>query len=230
MANHPARFLVRPHNSGKIGAQSPMRTITWQQGIFAKEAVNGLGRREAPPASYFPSAHQRYAAACRGDISDEVVAQGQLQGLYTACPWFDRTGVPRGPSSTQCCFEALMGMDANEDLTVEQMRAWVSAAAPPLVYDGARARHEKAPQLHVRDQLAARFRAKAEQRELEKPAPPLSRRMQRVLSQDRLRAVDERAAREMARIDARRAAIERQEAAALKAAQVESRKLKKKGW
>ena len=202
-----------------------MKTVAWARNTaFPTDTVNGVGRRETMPNSYFPEASQRYAYACRGGGMDEhVVDQGLLRNVYS-------TGLEHSPSSTQVCFDALLGAEAlnGEAVGVENMRAWVSAAAPPLVYDAARARHEQQPRLDLRDELAARWRAKAEERALERPPPPMSRRQMRQITMATLSNADQTADRQLAQLEARRAALDRRDAEEVARAAVESRKLKKK--
>lgn len=108
---------------------------------------------------------------------------GQLRGVYGGAPWLEGSVLSRRPSSTQLCFEALLGLDERTASTsVAQMRAWVSAGAPPLVYDAARARHEQQQKVQWRDHLAARWRAKAQERERDAPKPPPSFRVQREIT------------------------------------------------
>ena len=224
MVEHPSRFTLNPSTSApRLGMQPPNRSPAWARGIFAKDAVVSLGRREPLPSSYFPMAHARYAYACRGEPQMQQIDQGQLHSTYSG-------DLSSGPSSTQLCFDALLGAEAlASDASIDQMRAWVSAAAPPLVYDAARARHERIPKLAARDELATRSRFKAAERAAEAPPPPLSFRSLRAVADAKLAVQNEKFDRMVARIRDKQLAIERQEAELLAAAAVESRKLKKKG-
>ena len=179
----PARFIVRTRSDTSIrGPSSPSAGIGWSRTYaFSNDPVNGLGRRERYDVSPFPQAKSRYALACRGAISDGPVLPypGVLPhgGLDTSSSRLST------PSSTQLRFDALLGEEAlhssKSPPALDQMRSWVNAAAPPLVYDGARARHERQSKLAWRDELAAKWHAKAIALEAEKPPPPPSHRMLR---------------------------------------------------
>ena len=62
-----------------------------------------------------------------------------------------------------------MGTMDRPQRSVEEMRAWVSSAAPPLVYEAARAHHQREPALVRRDEMATRWRLKSAERDLAKP-------------------------------------------------------------
>ena len=186
MTLHTERFVVRPHGTRPRGAVSPNTTVAWpHRGLFASESVIGAGRNQ--PCSYFPAAHRRYAYAMRGSFQDPTTSAGVIESPFVA-------NYSRSPSTTMEAFDALMGPDEarRTNTPMEQMRAWVSAAAPPLVYDVARARHEKQPTIQRRDQLAARYRAKAEERARSQPPPPMTFYQQNELTKAKLAAFYER--------------------------------------
>ena len=131
------------------GRVSPSHTVTWPRGVFAQETVIGVGQREPMATSYFPAAQRRYAQAMRGDLQLMKVDSGTLRGTFGDAPWLEPTQCPKRPADTLRAFDALLGADAaaisyeGSYAPSEEMRAWVSLVAPPLVYDAARARAEE---------------------------------------------------------------------------------------
>ena len=126
----------------------------------------------------------------RGDNQEMRIEQGTLRGMYSGAPWLEGSR-SRSASHTPACFDALFGTDVLHQIQdANKQRAWVCQAAPPLVYDAARARAYAEPKCIWRDHLASRWRARAAERALEAPSPPMSHRMMRNLTQQRLNEFD----------------------------------------
>ena len=188
-AVHTKPFTSSPSRPSRLGAVSPTVTAAWSRGTFAPDSVVGIGRRERQPVTFFPAAAKRYALSFRGDLEYTRIESGTLRGIYSGAPWLENASYEQAaqPKAMRRSFDALMGsMERPKSQRAEEMRAWVSSAAPPLVYEAARARHEREPALWRRDELAARWRIKAAERDLDKPRM-LTFREQRQMTEAKLR-------------------------------------------
>ena len=213
----------QPRVSRSLGSLPRARTPGLRPG-----SINGLGRREPVPQSYFPRAQQRYATAVRGITTEETRnVGGTLKGLAGGCPWMESARMFHVQSQTIKLFDALINKqpvetDDPEELLksmidrppMEQMRAWVNAAAPPLVYDAARARHQQMPVTQWRDELAARYRARPKDDSLKPIGPPNHRKMKERLEREIADAWAAKEAVQRKRVEKANAKLKKAEAAA----------------
>ena len=179
------------------------------------------------PQSYFPRAQQRYATAVRGITTEETRnVGGTLKALQAAAlGWralecsvqsqaiklFDAL-INKQPVETDDPEELLKSMIDRPPM--EQMRAWVNAAAPPLVYDAARARHQQMPVTQWRDELAARYRARPKDDSLKPIGPPNHRKMKERLEREIADAWAAKEAVQRKRVEKANAKLKKAEAAA----------------
>jgi hypothetical protein len=112
----------------------------------------------------------------RGGLRFSKVEAGTLRGAFGDTPWLENLCANKDPPDTLRAFDALMGTDSasRANTPIEALRSWVSAAAPPLVYDAARVREERRPGIQRRNGLAAMWHAKADERNAMRPylGPP----------------------------------------------------------